>query len=428
MADNKDLNPIVYKINTSALLTVLGIVLLLTVSVSITVVAPYLVDKTWVEPASTYQKQMYEVADPNIFLSTSKVGTADIQLVHRVEKGKTLKAFSESESVKIIAPKSLMKYITPSGVKPLVLSSKMLLLRQPFGEAKSYAKTMQERLQASWERENPNWRSESKQRPYYEIYELYSSEQEEAFVISDTDGITENWIDEAYKVLEPEAVPAVFKDSGLIYVNNPIEYRVSKYTSADHKKGWRRDAKGQAIDNTEELLAMGFMSRAKLISLGEQIYAAEGCWYCHTDQTRTLVQDTVLNGSESYPAPPSSANEYVYQKITFPGTRRIGPDLSRVGVKRPSRDWHKAHFWSPKTKSEGTIMPAFQHFFDDDPRGTLRSPVALPNYRFEAIYQYLMTKGTRITAPTKAWWLGKDPVRTIDIIEGRSKGKLSHAK
>ena len=66
----------------------------------------------------------------------------------------------------------------------------------------------------------------------------------------------------------------------------------------------------------------------------------------------------------------------------------------------------------------GLIMPSFRHFFDFDPRGTAKSPVGIPNYRFEAIYQYLMTKGTRITPPTQAWWLGKDPIRTKEIIEG----------
>jgi cytochrome c oxidase cbb3-type subunit 2 len=129
----------------------------------------------------------------------------------------------------------------------------------------------------------------------------------------------------------------------------------------------------------------------------------------------------VLNGSAEYPAPPSSANEYIYQKITFPGTKRNGPDLSRVGVKRPGRDWHKGHFWSPKTASLGSIMPSFKHFFDNDPRGTSSAQIGIPNYKFESVYQYLMTKGTRITPPTEAWWLGKDPIDTKAIIEGRKR-------
>jgi cytochrome c oxidase cbb3-type subunit 2 len=67
-------------------------------------------------------------------------------------------------------------------------------------------------------------------------------------------------------------------------------------------------------------------------------------------------------------------------------------------------------------------MPAFQHFFDDDPRGTSGRSAGVPNARFEAIYQYLMTKGTRITSPNQGWWLGKDPIDTKAIIEGRRPG------
>ena len=66
-------------------------------------------------------------------------------------------------------------------------------------------------------------------------------------------------------------------------------------------------------------------------------------------------------------------------------------------------------------------MPSFRHFFDDDPRGTSKSPYGIPNYKFEAVYQYLMTKGTRITAPTQAWWIGKDPIQTTQIIEGKKR-------
>lgn len=184
---------------------------------------------------------------------------------------------------------------------------------------------------------------------------------------------------------------------------------------------WRYDAQGSSVKDLEQLRSpeMGFYSRQELIALGEHLYAIEGCWYCHSDQTRTLIQDTVLNGSSEFPAPPSSANEYIYQKISFLSTRRIGPDLSRVGIKRPSRDWHKAHFWAPKTASVGSIMPAFRHFFDNDPRGTRVGAIGIPNWRFEAIYQYLMTKGTRLTPPNAAWWEGKDPVQTLEIIEGR---------
>ena len=233
----------------------------------------------------------------------------------------------------------------------------------------------------------------------------------------------EDFVDEDYTILDETVMQPWHQDPGVIFVKNPVEYRIVPFGFGDNR-GWKYDPNGKSIASVEELEGpeMGFRSRESLILLGQTIYAHEGCWYCHTDQTRTLVEDTVLNGSESYPAPPSSPNEYIYQKVTFPGTRRIGPDMSRVGIKRPSRDWHKAHFWAPRTASAGSIMPSFRHFFDFDPRGTRKTEVGIPNYRFEAIYQYLMTKGTRITPPTEAWWLGKDPVQTLKIIEGEKGG------
>jgi cytochrome c oxidase cbb3-type subunit 2 len=242
---------------------------------------------------------------------------------------------------------------------------------------------------------------------------------EEGFSVAETDGIFEYWVDKNYKILDSTVQQQYHTQSGVLYVKNPKEYLISPYKLGTIE-GWKYDPKGQRVSSVEELTGskLGFMSRAELIALGEHIYAIEGCWYCHTDQSRTLVQDAILNGSATFPAPPSSANEYIYNNITFPGTRRIGPDISRVGVKRPSRDWHKAHFWSPKTASAGSIMPAFRHFFDNDPHGVTKSPYGVPNYRFEAIFQYLMTKGTRITPPTQAWWKGEDPIQMIRIING----------
>jgi cytochrome c oxidase cbb3-type subunit 2 len=288
------------------------------------------------------------------------------------------------------------------------------------------AEVTQQTLQREWrERAATENRSEA-QMPHYTILELYNPQEKELFSLSDTDGLTTNWVDEDYLIMEEGKREAYHAHSGVVFVKNPEEFRVSTYSMGESQE-WSFDPMGDPIKSLEQLKSkpFNFLSRAELIQMGEKIFAAEGCWYCHTEQTRTLVQDTVVNGSDSYPAPPSTANEYVYQKITFPGTRRIGPDLSRVGVKRPSRDWHKSHFWSPKTESPGSIMPSFHHFFDEDPRGTAKSPFGVANYQFEAVFQYLMTKGTRITPPTQAWWLGKDPLRTIDIIEGKLKLKKS---
>jgi cytochrome c oxidase cbb3-type subunit 2 len=409
---NKTEKEIMHKIELSALLTVIGIIILFSTSIAVILVAPMYVDPSWTEPTNPYQVQMYEVADPNFYISSAS-GT-DRQLVQHLKQDYTLIAFQESDLTRIIAPPELEKYVTRYQNPKLILTSRLLLLRSPKNaEIKEQAVQLQKELQKVKGEENNALL-------HYDILELYAPDAEEAFAVAAPEGIIENWVDTNFIVLDSTGKASQNHSSGTIYVSNPQEYRFSSYKFGE-QEGWRYDPNGKTITSIEELKShpMGFRSRKELIQMGEHIYAIEGCWYCHTDQTRTLIQDVVLNGSDSYPAPPSSANEYIYQHITFPGTRRIGPDLSRVAIKRPSRDWHKSHFWAPQTASPGSIMPPFQHFFDTDPRGNVKYTVGIPNIQFEAIFQYLMTKGTRITPPTQAWWLGKDPVKTKEIIEGR---------
>jgi cytochrome c oxidase cbb3-type subunit II len=408
------------KLDKSALLTVIGIVILFSSAIIVTLITPGLIDPSWTEPSSDYQVQMYEVADPHTYISVTVRGETTLEVVNHLKNNYTLLAFSEDENKKIVSNEELEKYITPYGEKEVKLTSRLLLLRKPTGEMLDLAAKKRNLLKAQWEIDTHAWEEGGGKAPYFEILELYDPKKEEVFSIARSDGVTENWIDKEFHFIDSEIKQGFHKESGVVYIRNPEEYLISETYFGDHAT-WQYDENGRPVVSLEELTGhnLGFISRKELINLGEKIVAWNGCWYCHTEQTRTLIQDTVLNGSDSFPAPPSSANEYIYQDITFMGTRRIGPDLSRSGVKRPSRDWNKSHFWSPKTASPGSIMPAFRFFFDDDPRGTKKTEIAVPNYKFEAVYQWLMTKGTRITAPTEAWWIGKDPVRTIDIIEGK---------
>lgn len=418
-----------YNLEKSTLFTVIGIILLFSGAVGVTLIAPSLVDPTWTEPTSSYQVQMYEVSDPNIYISATQKGGGELQFVYHLRNQYSLLAFEESETLRIIAPPELEQFVTKFNDPHLKLTSKLLLLRKPQRsqpdlpfDAEKASLNLRKTLQEQWEKERPDWKTEGLYKPDFDIYELYSSEGQEAFALAPTDIIVESWVDQNFTILDPEQQQPWHHSSGVIYIKNPRVYRIARYRFGDNDS-WRYDPDGEQIRDIHELKshALGFRSRKELIRHGEQTYAAEGCWYCHTDQTRTLIQDVVLNGSAAYPAPPSSANEYIYQKITFPGTRRIGPDISRVGIKRPNRDWHRGHFWAPKTASVGSIMPAFQHFFDADPRGTAKGTTGIPNYQFESIFQYLMTKGTRITPPTQAWWLGLDPINTKEIIEGKKK-------
>lgn len=417
MAEHKTKTPGVEK---SAIFMMVGIFLLFLSSILATVLAPNMLDPSWVESSSHFQVQMYEVSDPNTYIARAVPGTPSLDYVVHLKQNYSLLAFQDSETTRIMASADLEHYVTRLDDKELKLTSRILLLRRPPADSQA-AEELRLKLQKQWEEKNPNWKERKMPLVDYTIYELYDPKAAEVFALRYSESLLDHYAGKDF-ILIGGPTQSWHKDPGVIYTLNPREYRIRRFAMGD-TTGFRFDPTGVPIKDVAELTGteLGFRSRKELIALGERIYGQEGCYYCHTDQNRTLIQDCVLNGSESFAAPPSSGNEFIYQVVTYPGTRRIGPDLARVGVKRPSRDWHKSHFWQPRTESPGTVMPSFRHFFDDDPRGQAKNQIGIPNYRFEAIFQYLMTKGTRITAPTQAWWLGKDPLHTTEIIEGRRK-------
>lgn len=416
MSDDNNTKPHIEK---SALFTFIGIILLFSTAVIVTLIAPSYADPSWTEPTNSYQTQMYTILDPSIYISSST--SREPQQVYHLKNNYSLLAFKESQFVKFITSNALKKYITRENDPDLKLTYRLLFLRKPLD--KDLELKEKNALQEEWIKTHPDAEKEGLVKPYFEVLELYDPKKEEAFALANSNGILENWVDTHFVILEEELIKDPNFKNGVIYINNPREYKINIIKN-DTSFSWEFDPQGKPLDSLSQLKEkpFNFLSRKELIEMGERLYAIEGCSYCHSDQTRTLNQDVVSNGSDSFPAPPSSANEYVYNhKVTFMSTRRIGPDLSRVGVKRPSRDWHKAHFWSPKTASPGSLMPSFGHFFDNDPRGTSPIRPGIPNYKFEAIFQYLMTKGTRITPPNQAWWIGKDPVQTLQILEGRKR-------
>ena len=94
-----------------------------------------------------------------------------------------------------------------------------------------------------------------------------------------------------------------------------------------------------------------------LQNLGRQVYLREGCWYCHSQYVRPVTGETRRWG------PVSEAGEYAFDVPHLWGTRRIGPDLTRVGLKY-SDEWHLAHFWNPRMLSPDSIMAPFRGLFE----------------------------------------------------------------
>jgi cytochrome c oxidase cbb3-type subunit I/II len=97
---------------------------------------------------------------------------------------------------------------------------------------------------------------------------------------------------------------------------------------------------------------------------GRAVYLSEGCWYCHSQYVRPVTGETRRWG------PVSEAGEYAFDVPHLFGTRRIGPDLTRVGLKYGD-EWHYAHFWNPRMLSEDSIMQPGRGLFDA-PEGRIK--------------------------------------------------------
>lgn len=93
---------------------------------------------------------------------------------------------------------------------------------------------------------------------------------------------------------------------------------------------------------------------------GRSVYIREGCWYCHSQFVRPIAGESRRWG------PVAQSGEYAFDQPHLFSTRRIGPDLSRVGLKY-SDGWHLAHFWNPRMIVPDSIMPRFSALFDIAP-------------------------------------------------------------
>ncbi len=89
---------------------------------------------------------------------------------------------------------------------------------------------------------------------------------------------------------------------------------------------------------------------------GRDVYVAEGCAYCHTQQVRPLKQDLVFGR-------PSVPGDYAYSTPELLGSERNGPDLSNIGTRQPSEGWHFIHLYEPRALVSESIMPSYRWLF-----------------------------------------------------------------
>jgi len=100
---------------------------------------------------------------------------------------------------------------------------------------------------------------------------------------------------------------------------------------------------------------------------GLHVYISEGCVACHTQQVRNIEMDNVWGKRPSIPS------DYYYSKQRMDvwrqspsllGSERTGPDLTNIGARQSSKDWHLLHLYNPRTVVGESVMPSYPWLFE----------------------------------------------------------------
>ena len=100
--------------------------------------------------------------------------------------------------------------------------------------------------------------------------------------------------------------------------------------------------------------------------LGKQVYIANGCVACHTQQVRNIDMDKMWGDRPGIPADYAGIKrtDFWRNTATLMGTERTGPDLTNIGKRQPSVAWHLTHLYQPRAVVDRSIMPAYPWLFE----------------------------------------------------------------
>ena len=106
---------------------------------------------------------------------------------------------------------------------------------------------------------------------------------------------------------------------------------------------------------------------------GQDIYIREGCNNCHSQMVRPFRDEVKRYGDYS------KGGEYVFAHPHLWGSKRTGPDLHRSGkgnAMNKSEAWHYKHLLSPRSTSEGSIMPDYYWLTDKLDYSLIKSKIS----------------------------------------------------
>ncbi|MEM7699647.1 MAG: cbb3-type cytochrome c oxidase subunit II [Verrucomicrobiota bacterium] len=126
---------------------------------------------------------------------------------------------------------------------------------------------------------------------------------------------------------------------------------------------------------------------------GAQVYAAEGCAYCHTQVVRPTYAGPDMwrpgwgGREEENLARETHPGDYRMEAVAPLGYQRIGQDLSNVGHRITTAEEMHRHLIDPLSIDQDSGMPAYKHLYRKSPYGEGMEPTP----RAEALVDYLLS-------------------------------------
>lgn len=132
----------------------------------------------------------------------------------------------------------------------------------------------------------------------------------------------------------------------------------------------------QDVEQSESTGQTYPLTRSGLANQGKEIYRAQGCVYCHSQQVQP--KELGPDFKRGWGVRRSVAADYLYDQPVFPGNLRVGPDLANIGVRQTNTQWHLIHLYNPRINSPGSIMPSYPFLFTKRKISLRASSEALP--------------------------------------------------
>jgi len=105
--------------------------------------------------------------------------------------------------------------------------------------------------------------------------------------------------------------------------------------------------------------------RPGLARQGEQVYRANGCFYCHSQQVRPagFGADVQRGWGGRSGKVQSVDQDYLYDRPAMLGNQRVGPDLANFGLRQTNEVMVLEHLYNPRLTMPGSVMPPFRFLF-----------------------------------------------------------------